>query len=398
MKHPFIRLCFLAISALAMLPLSGRAQPASEALKGVVEKRPETLAAALENLGRVYHNKENPVLQELWLLGRYHGQQHWSDSSSGRYEESWESRRFRIGAQAKLFNKLTLHAQMVSGTDMEPFYGGFSELWAQWSFHEALNLTVGQQKNRFTHDRTVSSRYLNYLERALLTNMFGIDYTPAVTLGGKFGRFSYYTGIFSNATGTDMGRAFTELNSGFTGLASVTYDLGKMVPTDTAFLNVSYVYSEATAKATNFNRFEHGISTALILTEGPVSLVTEITSGLGGRRGDAHGINFQPSLFLTDTIQIVGRYQLATSDQPAGLTAQRRYERNVGLTTGNLYQAAYAGVNYYIAGHRLKLLSGVEYATLGGRDSWTVMAAVRLFWGPHSKGPFPMAQTLDGAF
>ncbi len=398
MKHRFTRVCVLAIPALALLSLSGQAQPSELTVNGAAETNPATLAQSLENLGRVYENKQNPVLQELWLLGRYQGQQHWSDSNTGRYEESWENRGFRLGAQARLFNKLTLHAQMLSGPDMEPFYGGFTELWAQWSFHEALNLTVGQQKHRFTYDRTASSRYQNYIERAMLTNMFGLDYTPAVTLGGKLGRLSYYTGVFSNATGTNIGRAFTDLNSGFSLLGSLTYDLGHALHTDSAFVNVSYLYSQADASATHLNRFEHGVSAALILTEGPVSLITEVTSGLGGRRGDAHGINFQPSFFLTDTLQIVGRYQLATSDQPAGLTAQRRYERNVGLTPGNLYQAAYAGVNYFIAGHRLKLMTGVEYATLSGRDSWMAIAAVRLFWGPHSRGPFPMGQTLEGAF
>jgi hypothetical protein len=66
------------------------------------------------------------------------------------------------------------------------------------------------------------------------------------------------------------------------------------------------------------------------------------------------------------------------------------------MTTGDLYQAGYLGLNYYIVGHRLKLMSGLEYARLGGEDTWTGSLALRLFWGPHSSGPFPMAQMLDG--
>lgn len=33
-----------------------------------------SLGDQLENLGRLYHNKDNPFLQTFWLLGRYHGQ------------------------------------------------------------------------------------------------------------------------------------------------------------------------------------------------------------------------------------------------------------------------------------------------------------------------------------
>lgn len=216
----------------------------------------------------MYQDKNNPVVQEFWLLGRYHAQQHWIDGSNGRYEESLENRRLRMGFQGKFFNKLTLHAQMVSGTDLEPFYNGFTELWAQWSFSDALNLTIGQQKHRFTHDRNVSSRYINYLERGMLTNMFGLDYTPAVTLSGKGGRFSYYTGLFSNATGPSMGNSFTKLNSGWSYLASLTYELGHPAGLDAAHLNVCYLYSDFNARATNLNRFYNGFSTALILTEG----------------------------------------------------------------------------------------------------------------------------------
>jgi phosphate-selective porin OprO/OprP len=226
--------------------------------------------------------------------------------------------------------------------------------------------------------------------------MFNADYTPAVTLSGQVGKWSYYTGIFSNATGTDMGKAFTDFDSGYSLLASVTVDLADKFHTDTAFLNFCYLHSDANVNATNLNRFDNGISTALILTKGSGSLVTEVTAGLGAEAGNAVGLNLQPGLFLTDKLQIVGRYQLAGSDGKNGLQPQRRYERPAGMRTGDLYQAVCLGLNYYILGHRLKLMGGVEYATLGGRDVWTSYVAVRTFWGPHSRAPFPSNSLLPG--
>ncbi len=103
--------------------------------------------------------------------------------------------------------------------------------------------------------------------------------------------------------------------------------------------------------------------------------------GLDSKDGSAAGLNLQPGWFLTDTTQLVARYQLSVSDDERGLRAQKRYERAAGMTVGDLYQAVYLGLNRYIVGHRLKLMSGIEYATLGGEDCWTASVAVRLFLG-----------------
>ena len=171
----------LSLAALGPLPnLAGDTPPpSSTALLSPTLANPTSLGEKWENLGRIYQSDTNPILQEFWLLGRYHGQYHWSEGSAGQ-SEGYETRRHRLGFQARLFEKLSLHAQMVSGSDFEPFYGGFTELWVQWAFSDEITLTLGQQKQRFTHDRNVSSRYINYLERSMMTNMFGADYTPAV--------------------------------------------------------------------------------------------------------------------------------------------------------------------------------------------------------------------------
>jgi phosphate-selective porin OprO and OprP len=356
-----------------------------------------SLGDRLDNIGRLYQNKESDFLNEFWILGRYHGHYHWSDGSAGE-DEGHEIRRLRMGAQATLFKKLTLHAQMVSGSDADPFYNGFTELWAGWAFKDWLILTVGQQKHRFSHDRNVSSRYLNYLERGMLTNMFGLDYTPAITLSGRTNKIWYYTGLFSNATGGNMREAFTELDSGWSYLASFTYDLGKSLGTDTAHVNLGYLYSEAKENATNLSQYDHGASAALILTNGSASLLTEALLGVGGEDGSAYGINIQPGYFLTDEIQIVGRYQLVGSQNEDGLKGQKRYEREAGLPAGDLYQAFYGGVNYYIAKHRIKLMTGIEYATMGGEHVWTASTMVRVYFGPHSGAPFPANVMLPGRF
>jgi phosphate-selective porin OprO/OprP len=282
-----------------------------------------TLAERTRELGLIYRNPNNPVMQEAWILGRYHGQYHWTDATTGE-EDGYEDRRFRFGGQARFFGNLTVHAQAISGSDFEPAFNGFTELWLGWRFSDAVTLTVGQQKHRFTHDRNVSSRYLQTLERGLLTNMFNADYTPAVTLSGQAADFTYYGGVFSNYTDRDVTESMFDWESGYSLLATATRDVGRWFQTDSAHLNVSLVHSEADAGATNLNWFDDGLATALILTDGPSSWVSELTAGLGADAGDAYGLNVQPGYFFTSKLQLVGRYQLAFSDGDDGLLAQHR--------------------------------------------------------------------------
>ena len=355
----------------------------------------QTLKEKFENLGLVYRDPKAKGLQELWLLGRYHG--HYHDTSGvGRSDNGLESRRIRLGFQARLIDHLTIHAQAISGSDFEPAYNGFTELWVRWEFDPAISLTVGQQKHRFTHDRNVSSRYMSFMERSMFTNMMGLDYTPAVTLSGRVGKLDYYAGVFSNAAGTDMWDAFTELHSGWSGLAAVTYDLGHWGGADSATIYASLLHSEARTGSTNLTRFDDAASAALILTEGPAALVAEVTAGFGGTKGDAVGLNLQPSLFLTDRLELVSRFQYATASQADGLRSQRRYESPAGLPSGDRYQATYLGLNYYLAGHRIKVLSGVEHARMNSRDAFTVFAGFRMFFGPHSNAPYPGNKLLKG--
>lgn len=352
-----------------------------------------SLGEEFENLGRIFKDDSNETLQELWLLGRFHGHYHWIEATTGS-DTGYETRRFRLGGQARMFKRATFHAQMVSGSDIDPLYNGFTEIWARWSFTPEFSLSIGQQKHRFTHDRNVSSRYINYLERSMLTNMFGADYTPAITAQGRIRGLTYYTGIFSNATGQNMVDSFTKLDSGYSFLAAGYYDLGRFQTVDNLTFHATYLHSDANSNATNLNVFDNGVSSALIITKGHASLVSELTAGIGSEHGSAVGINIQPSYFIDRHWQVVTRYQLAGSNNDTGLNPQRRYERPAGLGRGDLYQAGYLGVNHYILKHRLKLMTGIEYSTIGGAHAWTASTMVRLFFGPHSGGAFPMNQVL----
>lgn len=354
-----------------------------------VTPKEESIFDKIWGLTKLYEDKSNPFIQELRIGGRYHGQYHWADGDTAE-DDGWEDRRFRIGLEGKfLHEKLSLKADMVSGSDFDPFYNGFTELYLQYKVHDAFAITVGKQKPRFTYDWSTSSRYHNYFERSQLTNQFRPDYTPGVAFSGKLGSFSYYTGLFSNSPSDNVGDEFSEFDGGASFIAQIGYDLKEMLKTDSADWRLDYLYSDHNDKSTIFDHFDHGVATSIAIRQGKASIATELLYGFGSDAGDALGANIMPGYFITDKLQLVGRYQIATSDGAKGLSAQRRYERSAGLGKGDLYQAAYAGFNYYLYGHKLKLMGGVEYADLGDHDAWTALLGVRIFWGGESKGAFP---------
>jgi phosphate-selective porin OprO/OprP len=110
--------------------------------------------------------------------------------------------------------------------------------------------------------------------------------------------------------------------------------------------------------------------------------------------GHIFGLTIEPSWVLVnelfgnnDPLQFVLRYQYATSSRDNGLVLQRRYEQKVTQGEGDHYQAIYTGLNYFLYGHKLKLMAGGEYSHMkddandgGEYRGWTWFGAVRLYF------------------
>lgn len=376
-----------------MIPLTAGepGQSSKESLtKAIVHSVDESIYDKIWGLTKFYDNKDNPIIQSIRLTGRYHGQYHWTDADTGS-DDAWEHRRFRIGLEVGLFKDVLLKGEMESTSDFEDFYNGFTELYVQWKPAPEFAVLVGEQKPKFTNDWSTSSRYFNTFERSMLLNQFRPDYAPGVVFTGKIGHFNYYTGGFTNTPDRDIGQEFSEFGGGGSLIAQIGYDFKDAWKMDLADWRLEYLYSDSNEQSTIWNYFDHGIATSLALREGGVGLVGELLYGTGSR-SDAFGINLIPSIMLSDKLQAVLRYQVAFSDAEEGLAGQSRYERAAGAGRGDLYQAGYAGFNYFLYGHKLKLMGGVEYANMSGPkgfDGWTALLGVRVFWGPETKGMYP---------
>jgi len=127
---------------------------------------------------------------------------------------------------------------------------------------------------------------------------------------------------------------------------------------------------------------------------GPLGLGLQLVGGHGlGARPAVFGVTVQSAWVFAkdvlrkgDAFQAVLRYQFDVSNGDNGLNLQKRYEQEVVPGgSGDHYQAIYAGINYLIFGHRLKLMNGVEYSVMhdsandgGACNGWTFLTGVRL--------------------
>lgn len=371
----------LTVSALAGLclattgALAGTTDAKAPAMAETPAKEP-SIYDQIWGLTKLYSNKDNPFIQELSLAGRYHGQYHWTDADTGNYE-GWENRRFRLGLDATLFHDFEFRAQFESDDAFQEVYSQFTELYLTWNLSPEFKLTVGKQKPRFTNEWDTSSRNILTFERSMLVNQFKPNYTTGISATGKVGKWLYYTGVFDNSAEETLG-----LGGGVTGILSVGYDFKEAWGLDTAEWRVQGLYSSHSEDDRVWTYFDTGVATNLVLKKDRTGFIGELLYG-SGDDSDAFGVMLMPTYDITKKLQLVCRYQFATSDEATGLKGQRRYENESGGGPGDLYNAGYVGLNYRIYGDKLKLMAGVEYAKMSGEEGyegWTYLTGVRVYW------------------
>lgn len=403
MKHPTPRpltapaLAMTALAATLAAPvLAGTSTAPAPAGKNVIAEPADesTWMDKIWDLATL-HKSEDGFLNELSLTGRYHGQ-FWNADGNGGEDNDWDNRRFRLGARAFMLDrKLELKGEMFSDLNSGgDFYEGLTDAYIAWHANEAFNVTVGKQKPKFGQEWAMSSRVMPTFERGALINQFRPDYAPGVAADGKVDKWSYYGGVFSNDTvrdGDDTAE-FGDFDGGWSLVASVGYDFSESLSLKKAQWRLDYVHSDQDDNDEILTAFENGVSTSLEIKQGKWGVVSELLYG----DGDASnwGWVLTPTYDVTDKLQLVARYQLGLSDEDLGLSAQRRYEREVGAGSGDVYNAIYLGFQYFLFDgrdvakksdlkHRLKVMGGVEYANMDGPvgyDGWTALAGVRVYW------------------
>lgn len=357
---------------------------------------------------------ENPYLQELSLKMR--GQYQWGylepaggDSRvKGDRKDNNEWRRFRLGAQAKVFNGFTIKGVWnIGGLDTRSKYS--DEQWNRSQSEAALDeltistdidpitLTIGKHKPAYMAEYRTSSAKLITLERSALVNQLKAEklYGISIANSDKKSDWGWNVGMWVNGQHDN-----TWLEPAFNSGTNMTF--GSSISRSTGNngrLTLDYMHSFCN-EGRNAGDVEYagpGAVDVVALSwegkQGDFSLLTEALAGFnvyGGSNGAENvcGLVVMPSYKFSSHWEGVFRYQLSCGSN-AVKADSRYYSTNSTYSgTSDLLQGIYLGFNYYVCPsnpHMLKLMFGAEYLNSRGSDAkgnkgfsgWQLSTAVR---------------------
>ena len=385
MRPPSLQPC-LFLAALAMLaPLcSSRAGEAIAAPPAAAKEK--SVYDQIWALPMLYDNKDNPVIQQFALRGQ--AQFDWFYFDNDETDDSdWIVRRFRLGAQMKFLGDLTLAGEVdFDLQDPNPAYNKLTDAYLKWSPAKEFNLIVGKQAAKFTLDGSTSSARLITIDRSNVAyNLwYPEQYVPGISFTGEIGNWLYNVGFFSSG---EASPEFGDFNAGTFGLASVGYNLAAALGVDKAVLRADYVYQDEDPGNTFTRPLRQVGSINFQLQEGRWGFDADTVAAQGsGRQPDLYGVQLTPSYSFAEKLQAVVRYSYIHSDGDNGIRLAR-YENRLEPGRGDEYQEIYAGLNWYLYGHKAKVQAGVQYTTMedgagdgGEYDGWGVTTALRLSW------------------
>ena len=341
----------------------------------------------------LYSNDESKGLQELSLIGRYHGQ-YWYSESEGESDQDWENRRMFFGVEAKIADRFTFESQFAIAEDFDPFYDGLYVTFLEWERADgALSISGGRLDYLYTGlERSLSSKRLMTMERALLVNQLMPGEVVGLHTTGEGDQLSWQAGVFSGSIEDE----FSRFDAGVAGVIGLAAPLPLFSQSGSVFLD--YLYNDGNEENNAFEPYGDIVSLWHEGESGHWGLGLDLTWASGvGDISDVFGFTVLPSrlvgtdlLMAGDSLEVAMRYHYATSDKPGGLSFARRYEQPVTAGEGDRYQSIYLGTSYLIYQHKLKLMAGAEYFKMDGlqaeasgessRDGWSIVAGLRLYF------------------
>ncbi len=375
----------------------------------------------------LYKNDDNPMIQLFQLTGRLqlqsiYGQAGGGDSfntrdfrAAGNDENVWgddvEVRRARIGFKSKFYQNWKLDASFnvdVDGKDGPlgdtTFYKSFQEGGLTYAPSDQFNVSIGKKQVRFSRDQEISSTEIITFERSVASNILTPGELTGVWSFGKGigGAWQYEAGVYSNARVAEFAEAG---DGGILSIGKIGYDFAEQTGLESCVTTFTYMHnSEPGYRDGKVDpNFAFGVSPPFTdsialtndLSQGRFGLITELMYGFGFTgladqgaapvaiaQSDLFGITVTPSYFIGEGLQAVYRFQMINAADRNGIRVPARYDRLAKGDDefGNTYMAHYVGLNYYIYSHKLKLMSGVEYAQMGGGsyDGFTFLSGLRM--------------------
>lgn len=392
----FTRNALLTASAcLAAATSSASAQSAAPAEASGLLLGKLSGASALDqawSVATLYKDNSNPILEEFDLTGRAQFDYFKVDADKGQ-NDFLEIRRVRMGvdtfwAGRFIEVKATLDTTLHSYNAPEVFYNRMTDLFINLHFSDALNLRVGKFEPHFGYDREFSDNTQVFFERSFFDdqvfNNTGNDYVSGASVSGKVGKWGYQAAVFSD----NVSQEFGHFNGGESYLAEVSYDFAADMHADKALWALDYMHMNNNAYSNVFNTMENAAATYFDYHRGNFGLVTQLGYGDGiDSKGGIFEWMLMPTYLITKQLELVTRYQLGLADKSNGITTLNRQQKTLGKFTGDMDNAVYVGLNYYVYGQKLKLMAGEQFdkltggtGTKAGYDGWTTLVGLRMYF------------------
>ena len=323
-------------------------------------------------------------LSDLQIRGRVQAQFGMTDADNdadaGTYS-TFEIRRARIGLRGTLFENVRaqLEANLVPGSDLS-----MRSAFLEWREHKAAYIKLGYDKPRFSFEENTSSAEILTVERTVINNMLVPGAQNGLSLAGGIERLSYAAGLY-----TDRNNRNADGDDSYLFNASVGLSLDKLLGNANLRLRADYLASDDDGGKFG-GKFDDALAASIHYALNRFDLRTEYMTG-DNDGNSVNGFYVTPSVFVTDNVQLVGRFEMAESDKARGIRAPGRYmQRADGLGVveadadagiaginpqrGDEYTAFYVGANYYMNGNNHKIMTGVEVAELANTDAGTLSA------------------------
>jgi phosphate-selective porin OprO/OprP len=337
-------------------------------------------------LAEWYRNDQNDAVQSVLFSGRFQYEFAAVDADQGTHHE-WNVRRVRLGVKSVLFRQFTVHVEAgFNPQERDPFYKRLTDAYVEWEASDDFALKVGKQGVAFTTDGSTSSKELLTIDRSNLANnmWFPDEYIPGISVSGGRSKWVYHLGLY---TGGGVNAYFGEFDGSAFGLLSLGYDFSEALGVEDALLRGNYVYQDPDPNNMFTRQLQHIASVNFDFEADPWGFRLDFSAASGYLgQSDLWGVMTMPFFNLKSRWQIVARHTYLRSRDANGVRLAR-YENQVTDGRGDRYNEFYAGVNYYVYGHKLKLQSGVQYADMndsaadGGAYSgvaWTT--GLRVSW------------------
>lgn len=372
------------------------------------------------------YESDSGFVRKVKFIGRYQGQiiSQQEDvfdplgiNTARNGFHQYQVRRFRVGADIGLAHNLSFKTNFnISdsgganrGVFRNEFFNSIDEMVLEWEPDHYVDpkapvrnfrlnyIAVGKMKQKITREYSTSSKRILTIERSQIVNEVISSKPWGVTIGFEFGGIEQEIGGWIYGIHNDFGlnNRLNFPNSHSRG--GLTYRASKEISDITEVFFDYQFTNNSSGFARNFqggvsragrgnanaglgSAYEHVIALGSENDFGRLQLTTDLIFAANRevRNGnqfqnrdiiaagnDTWGFVILPTYDITEKLQAVFKYAYSDSGRQERTQRFSTNPGGVGNTrfTYDDYHTFYAGLNYYICEHNLKIMAGYEYAT-----------------------------------